>query len=338
MTPLLFVGFCGGGYNGKPLYFSAGIDYAFMSMLVILSMIATSLLFIISTPHNALAWGAGIHLQLGTAVLNSLPLLSPAVADIIGEFPHDFLYGCIAADITIGKKFTHYLLHCHRWRVGLRVLESAEARPQIACAYGYLSHLAADTIAHNYYIPYKTMRSFSTLTLKHAYWEMRFENFVDKEIWETGRIISQENYRANDALLRRVLSDTIFSFGTNKRIFNSILLVSRLEKWQQVLQTLTQSSRFSLEASDREEYMGLAQEAVFDYLNNMENSRFFLADPTGERALATAEAVRKNLRLLYRSGKLTKDQATEELDGIKVKLREAICAPERLLQILSTET
>jgi hypothetical protein len=306
-------------------------------MLPLLAILPAVLLLIVCTPHEALAWGAGIHLQMGTAVLNNLQCITPSIAAVIGEFPHDFLYGCIAADITIGKKFTHYLLHCHRWRIGLKVLENAGAPPQKACAYGYLSHLAADTVAHSYFVPYKIMRSFSTLTLKHAYWEMRFENFVDKEIWETGRKISQENYRANDALLRRVLSDTIFSFGTNKRIFNSILLVSRFEKWQQVLHTLSDSSRYALEENDRDEYMGLAQEAVFDYLNRFEESPYFLADPTGERALMTAEAVRKNLRLLYRSGKLTKDQAQEELDGVKIKLREAICKPERLLEILSTE-
>jgi Zinc dependent phospholipase C len=306
-------------------------------MSLLLLILPAALLLIIFTPHDALAWGAGIHLQLGIAVLNNLPALPQSIAAVIGEFPHDFLYGCVAADITIGKKFTHYLLHCHRWRIGLKVLENAGPDPQKACAYGYLSHLAADTIAHSYFVPYKIMRSFSTLTLKHAYWEMRFENFVEKEIWETGRKISQENYQSNDALLRRVLSDTIFSFGTNKRIFNSILLVSRLEKWQQVLQTLSESSRYSLEESDRDEYMGLAQEAVFDFLNNFEESPYFQADPTGERALATAEAVRKNLRLLHRTGKVTRDQAQQELEAIKMKLREAICVPERLLEILSAE-
>lgn len=300
-------------------------------------IVPIALLLIICMPHEALAWGAGIHLQLGSAVLNNLQALQPAMAAVIGQFPNDFLYGCIAADITIGKKFTHYLLHCHRWRIGLKVLENAEMDAQKACAYGYLAHLAADTIAHNYYVPYKVMRSFSALTLKHAYWEMRFENFVEKEIWDSARKVSMEHYSKNDALLRKVLSDTLFSFGTNKRIFNSILLVSRVEKWQQVLQTLSDSSRYSLEEIDRDEYMTLAEEAVFSFLNGFEQSRFFLADPTGERALATAEAVRKNLRLLYRSGKITKHQANEQLDEIKGKLREAICQPELLLQILSTE-
>jgi hypothetical protein len=286
-------------------------------------------------PGDAWAWGAGTHLQLGTAVLASLPTLPAAVAAVIGAFPHDFLYGCIAADIIVGKKFTHYLLHCHRWQIGLKVLEQASTDAQRSCAYGYLAHLAADAVAHNYFVPHKTMRSFATLTLKHAYWEMRFENYVDKEIWETGSVVAREYYRENDALLRKVLADTLFSFGTNKRIFNSILLVNRLEQWQQALKKLNDTSRFVLEEEDRDEYLRLAREAVFGILTEMEGSRFFKADPTGERALQAAEAMRKNLRLLYTSGKLTKEQAFEQLDEIKVKLRDAICEPEKLQEILA---
>ncbi|HEY6008739.1 MAG TPA: zinc dependent phospholipase C family protein [Geobacteraceae bacterium] len=293
-----------------------------------------AVLLIVFCPHDALAWGAGVHLQLGISVLKNLSALEPAVAAVIGRFPYDFLYGCIAADITIGKKFTHYLLHCHRWQSGLKVLTNAGSDAEKACAYGYLAHLAADTIAHNYYVPYKIMRSFSTITHKHAYWEMRFEHFVEREIWETARKVSLENYRANDELLRRVISDTIFSFGTNKRIFNSILLVSRLEKWQQVLQTLNQSSSYALDEADREDYMGLAREAIFDFLNNGESATYFQADPTGERALLAAETVRRNLRLLYRSGKITKAQALAQLEAVKLTLRGAIRDPKRLSRIL----
>jgi Zinc dependent phospholipase C len=298
-------------------------------------MLPAALLLIILLPHEAFAWGPGIHLQLGSAVLSNLRLLEPAVAAVISEFPHDFLYGCIAADITVGKKFTHYLLHCHRWQIGMKVLEAASSPSQRSCAYGYLAHLAADSVAHNYFVPYKIMLSFSTITLKHAYWEMRFESFVEKDIWETGLQVSRENYQENDALLRKVLSDTIFSFDTNKKIFNSILLVSRLEKWQQMLKSFHDTSRYILEENDREEYMTLALDAVFDALNGMEESRFFQADPTGERALLSAETVRKNLRFLYRSGKIDKAQAMRQLVELKRSLRSAICEPAQLKQILS---
>jgi hypothetical protein len=296
-----------------------------------------SLLSVLLIPHEAFAWGAGFHLQLGMSVLNNLQALNPVIASILSEYPNDFLYGCIAADITIGKKFTHYLQHCHRWAIGLKILQNSESRLQQACAYGYLAHLAADTVAHNYFVPYKVMRSFSTLTLKHTYWEMRFESFVDKEMWEIGKKVSMEHYKLNDALLRKLVSETIFSFNTNKRIFNSILLLSRLEKWQKVLKTLSNSSRHALEIGDRNEYATMAEEAVLDFLNGLERSRYFMADPTGERALLTAETVRKNLRLLYKSGKIDKPQAMEQLEEMKGKLRRAICTPDLLLEILSME-
>jgi hypothetical protein len=319
--------------GGKPLYISFLILYSIHMPVFILVFLA-ALLFI---PSDAFAWGAGIHLQLGLEVLDDLRLLQPAVALLLQEYPYDFLYGCIAADITVGKRFTHYLQHCHRWDVGFRVLRSAETRAQQACAYGYLSHLAADTVAHNYYVPYKLMLSFPTLTLKHTYWEMRFETFADRDVWEVGRKISQEHYRPNDALLRRVLSDTIFSFGTNKRIFNSILLVSRLEKWQQVLRTLTNSRRYALSDTDRDDYLDFAREAVADFLGGMEDSRFFSADPTGEKAIELAEAVRRRYRVLYLSRRITRKEALGELLEIKGRLREAMFEPERLPEIVSAE-
>lgn len=299
-------------------------------------IIAAALLLLLLIPHDAFAWGPGFHLQIGSTVLGNLQSLSPAVAALLGNYPLDFLYGCIAADITIGKKFTHYLQHCHRWPIGLKVLANATVKSQEACALGYLSHLAADTVAHNYFVPYKIMLSFSTLTMKHTYWEMRFDSAVDKKIWEVGERVATGHYKLNDVLLRKVLSDTIFSFATNKRIFNSILLLGRMEKWQGVISTVSSLSRYVLEENDRQEYTAISEEAVFDFLNNQENSRYFLADPTGERALATAQAVRKNLRILYKSGKITQADAFNQLEELKPKLRRSICAPALLQQIHPT--
>ena len=298
-------------------------------------LLLASLLLVLLLPHEAFAWGAGFHLQVGSTVLNNLKLIAPPIAAIIAEFPNDFLYGCIAADITIGKKFTHYLQHCHRWSIGMKILHHTESKLQKACAYGYLAHLAADTVAHNYFVPFKVMRSFSTLTLKHTYWEMRFESMVDKKMWEIGKKVSMEHYKLNDELLRNWVSSTLFSFDTNKRIFNSILLLSRLEKWQKVLKTLSSNSRYVLEPDDCEEYATMAEEAVIDFLSGMERSRYFQADPTGEMALKTADAVRKNLRLLYKNGKINRAQAMEQVEEMKGKLRTAICSPHLLQEIQS---
>src|SRR6185369_12078229 len=203
-------------------------------------------LSIVCIPLQAHAWGGGIHLQTGLSVLSALDTLPAGIAAILAAHPRDYLYGCIAADIIVGKKYTHYMLNCHRWRIGQKVLQVARTDSEKACAYGYLSHLAADSIAHNYFVPYKIMRSFSSVTMKHTYWEMRFETFVLKEVWERAQDVCRSDQRANDILLRSVVAPTLFSFGTNKRIFNSIMLLSRLEKWQKVMQTLSHNSRYQL--------------------------------------------------------------------------------------------
>jgi hypothetical protein len=293
------------------------------------------LLAIICVPAQAYAWGGGIHLQVGLNVLENLPLLPAALAAILAAHPRDYLYGCIAADIIVGKKYTHYLLNCHRWGIGKKVLQAARTDSERACAYGYLSHLAADTIAHNYYVPYKIMRSFASVTMKHTYWEMRFETFVEKEVWEQAREVCRSDQRANDILLRSVLTATIFSFGTNKRIFNSIMLLSRLERWQRIMHTLSSNSRYALADSDRDEYLKLTGGAVLDFLRQPEGSDLLRADPTGERALAMAEALRKNLRLLYTSGRLTKVEGFDQVETLRVKLRQALHEPELLERLHS---
>jgi zinc dependent phospholipase C len=299
--------------------------------MISITLTALLLLFLPAESH---AWGPGFHLQLGTALLGSLSSLPASVASLIGAFPNDFLYGSIAADITLGKKYTHYLLHCHRWQIGKRLFEEASSDSQRACAYGYISHLAADAVSHSYYVPISIMRSFPTVVLKHAYWEVRFDSFVDPELMSLGRRIALSHFEENDQLLRRVISNTLFSFGTNKKIFNSILLVSRLEKWQQLISAMNGVSRLQLGEEERSEMTVLSTEAVVETLKDINSSYWLAADPTGEHALRAAESVRKNLRLLYQSGKISKEAAAVELESLKGRLRSAILNPELLNQIV----
>ena len=298
-------------------------------------MVMLCVLLALLIPGQAHAWGGGMHLDIGLRMLANTAVMPAGVAALLAAHPLDYLYGCIAADITLGKKYTHYLLNCHRWGIGRKVLQAARNDGEKACAYGYLSHLAADVIAHNYFVPYKIMRSFCTVTMKHTYWEMRFETFVDKDVWERAREVCQGDQRANDALLRRVLTPTIFSFGTNKRIFNSIMLLSRLEKWQRVMQTLSDRSRYVLSDDDRDEYMSLTGEAVLEFLSHPEEAWLLQADPTGERALKVADALRANLRLLYKSGKLTREEGLDQVESLRRQLRQALHEPELLKNIYS---
>ncbi len=290
---------------------------------------------LILIPGDALAWGFGVHLQIGSQILGSLSKLPPLLQGLLANHPYDFLYGCISADITLGKKFTHYLKHCHSWRIGLQILDSATTDSQKACAYGYFSHLAADTVAHSYMVPYKIVRTFNTAMLKHTYWEMRFETAVDPAVWNIARTLAQMDFSANDALLTNVLSRTLFSFSTNKRLFNSLMLLSRLQRWQKVLQSMSESSKWKLEIENREEYLCLARHASESILCDMDQSPYWKADPAGERALHAAKIIRKNLRLLSLDGKLSEQEAARLLADLKLHFRQSITHPEGLLELLS---
>src|SRR5688500_10653942 len=87
------------------------------------------LLALVLTPAVAHAWTPGTHIFLGEAVLRSLALLPTSVAELLAAYPYDFLYGSIAADTSIAKKYAAAGRHCHSWTVGLEIHNNAESEP-----------------------------------------------------------------------------------------------------------------------------------------------------------------------------------------------------------------
>ena len=104
-------------------------------------------------PSTAWAWTPGTHIFLGEAVLSALAQLPKAIAELLGNYPVEFLYGSIAADTSIAKKYAPVGRHCHSWAVGLEIYDQARDDAIKSFALGYLAHLAADTVAHNFFVP-----------------------------------------------------------------------------------------------------------------------------------------------------------------------------------------
>lgn len=182
-------------------------------------------------PTNSEAWGAGMHIVQGSAILDSVALLKPAIGAVISEFPLDYLYGCISADIFIGKGYKRREDHCHNWNVGLSLLESAAKNSgREAYAYGYISHLAADVIAHNYLIPNLLYMTPSGKRLGHVYWEFRADRLIHKKYWKrAGEVVSRHN-RENDNFIKETMNNTKL-FGTKKNIFKRAVLLSDVRTW-----------------------------------------------------------------------------------------------------------
>ncbi len=99
------------------------------------------------------AWTPGTHIYLGETVLANLQQLPGPVVDLLRAYPFDYLYGNIAADTSIAKKYAPVGRHCHAWHVGQEIYDLADNDRLRAFGLGYLSHLAADVIAHNFYVP-----------------------------------------------------------------------------------------------------------------------------------------------------------------------------------------
>src|ERR671938_1328577 len=157
-----------------------------------IAIVAAAVLAVALLPTSAYAWTPGTHIFLGESVLGSLAQLPQAVAELLRAFPYDFLYGSIAADTSIAKKYAPAGRHCHAWHVGLEIFERAHDEALRAFGLGYLAHLAADVVAHNFYVPRQLALTSSTAALGHSYWESRFETHLGE----------RSSRRARDLILR----------------------------------------------------------------------------------------------------------------------------------------
>ena len=255
--------------------------------------IVAALLLVALLPSTALAWTPGTHILLGEAVLRTAALLPPAIAALLRAHPHDFLYGSIAADTSIAKKYAKFGRHCHSWHVGLDILDRARDEPLRAFAYGYLSHLAADAVAHNYFVPHQLAVTSSTSALGHSYWESRFETHLESRFPRRAHEIVLLDHTRSDEHLDRILSPTIFSTPTNRRIFRGMVYVTDTESWQRIFAVLAENSRWDLEEREVGRYLTRSFDFVMDFLSRDAGSEAYALDPSGNAALRAAKAVRR---------------------------------------------
>jgi len=275
-------------------------------------------------PDPAWAWGPATHLQLGSTLLGDLSTLSPFLQDLIGSFPYDYLYGCISADIIIGKKYTRYENHCHNWSVGFQVLSSARTRPHKSFAYGYLSHLAADTIAHNYFVPLQMITHYHARAMHHPYWELRFDHLIDPKVWNITRTMAKELKDTHNPILDRVLTDTVFSFPISKGIFNGLLLLCQARHWQKMIGRLSHRIPWPLTPDEPEEFMKLSMEVIRIFLNGTQKALPVRSDPAGRLTLKGARNLRRRLSSLNRQGQLGQDRLEELVTHLRPKLRQQV--------------
>lgn len=263
--------------------------------------LAGAVLLVFALPDSAWAWGPVTHLYHGAEVLREASNLPAALQQLLASHRWEYLYGCIAADIVQVKRYTRSIYtHCHSWRVGWKVMDEARSAAQRAFAHGYLSHLTSDTYSHNYFVPTQLVTSFPSRARRHVYWEARFDAHLEDAHRDLLRGVSGRRFPECDALVERVVGKTLFSFRTNKRIFESMVTLQHLHRWQAALRRITARSQFSLTPGEIGHYNGLCIAAIHDLLENGEQAIVLRHDPNGHQNLQRAKQIRKKLRELRR--------------------------------------
>ncbi len=250
-------------------------------MLIALLVIVLLLVELIM-PSMSYAWGPGIHVYIGASALEYVQNLLPVVAVILENDPLYYLYGCLSADIFFGKTGKSTKQKCHTWDIGLKLLTISRDDREKAYAYGFLSHLAADTIAHNVCLPYFMTLNSMNRKWQHCFWEWQFDRIVAYEYRGLAREIFSHTFTEVDRTLCSLTNVRFPVFLTKKAIyartfgrrtrerkrFSSVILYAYLAHQQKSLLHLKKSLSLSLAA-------------VLDVLKNPRGTTYLQMDPLG---------------------------------------------------------
>lgn len=250
--------------------------------------------------NNAYAWGVGMHMMHGSTLLQNLQWLAGSVVQVLRAFPRDFLYGCVSADIFIGKGSKYHADHCHNWSTARRLLQQADDPRLQAFACGYIAHLAADIIAHNVYVPNQLYLTSSTTRLGHIYWELRADEFADQKYWKQLLDIVSGANDQNDLFVQEIVKKDLISFDMKKKLFTHAVKLYGLGKRQQAVSLVSRNSRWDVPQEYVKSLNRKCLSLIVNVLNHPDDSICYRYDPIGSQRLAEAKRLRQFSKRIHR--------------------------------------
>jgi hypothetical protein len=249
-------------------------------------------------PGEALAWGPGVHMAIGNNVLAHLHLFAPTLAAVLAAHPEQYLYGCLSADIFIGKGCAYTPTHSHNWDTGRALLRQAHDSEAQAYAYGYLSHLAADVIAHNYLVPNILGFSAGRGKFAHTYVEMLADLQVECPRKQASRIFRVPHPQSDETLVLAVGQKKL-PFTIKKRIFRQSLRLVEKRSYKNSLRAFRSLLPFASKEVFIAEAISYAQDLVLDLLQNPLRSAVMECDPIGSSNLSQVRRFQRKQRSYY---------------------------------------
>ncbi len=175
-------------------------------------------LVLVVFPSESFAWGPITHIYLGTEVLALASVFPPAIYKLLRKHGEDFLYGNLMADSILWKRYLPESESTHSWQTGFRLLDRARTGSERAFVYGYLSHLAADTVVH----------TWAQRVPSHVAVELISDASVGRRYWLMALSIDRTVQKRHDVFLEKNLLSPIVSVRTSKRLFKGLVVLSGL--------------------------------------------------------------------------------------------------------------
>jgi hypothetical protein len=131
-------------------------------------------------PGDALAWGLQTHLYFAQYVVLLLPLADAELRAAVASLPRLVLAGACLPDFALAGKMlgTPAFRRAHRWSTLRRLAAAARDGTERALVVGYASHLVADVVAHNRFVPEHEARIARLPHLIHAIAEFAMDEHV----------------------------------------------------------------------------------------------------------------------------------------------------------------
>ncbi len=260
-------------------------------------MIILITFILLVTVNLSFGWGEVTHLYLADTLVDNLCLLGVGIGSFLARYRREFLLGNILADIIVARKFSRRRRRSHSWEAGWRLLNKCNIHNSPhhrAFAYGYLTHLAADTVAHNYFIPSKLVNTNVSISFGHFYWEHRADCYIEPDTRNNLRCLikswkDKDNYKD----LIKCIFPQMITFTFNKYLFTQMNRITVSSKFTRMMEIYEDLSLQYLSRSELDKYRERSLDRMSDILINQEKSAVFWEDPNGIDTFHTVKKLRK---------------------------------------------
>jgi hypothetical protein len=137
------------------------------------------------TSNDALAWGLYTHVYFAQLLLWAIPLADPALRRLARRHPKLVMAGACLPDVALTARSAgaDLLTTSHRWPQLHILMDAARSDAEHAAVLGYASHLMADIIAHNHFVPAHERLWFESEIATHIAVEWAMDHHVSSQLF-----------------------------------------------------------------------------------------------------------------------------------------------------------